>query len=521
MSQDTEPTYHSTIPLGGHPGLATDSTRQLPTAPPAPPWWVNEPAEATQRFSALWPPTSSHGPATAILPQPATRTAPWGSTEAFRAPSPAERVGPGGPVPPLGGFGVPPTPPPATPRPQRGPTVAMVALLALIAIVVGLTAGITIDQAIQRHSDELADRALSDRVARNGASDPANPTDPNTVDPNTIDPGSGSSGQSGQPGTTEPSNPGVAPTAEEAQDIAGGITPALVNINTQLGYRAAAAAGTGMILTADGKVLTNNHVIDGSTKIQATVVGTGKVYEAKVLGTAPTLDVALIQLVGASNLPTVKIDRNKTVKIGDPIVAAGNAGGKGGDPSVVSGVVTDLGQTITASDENGANVETLHNLIETNAPIRPGDSGGPLIDSAGAVIGMNTAAAASNQFQTAESVGYAIPIGDALDIVRKIERGEESDIIHLGLPGIIGVQVIPQGGAALVNGVAVDSPAAAAGIQAGDTITSIDGSAVTTPDSLSALMVNRHPGDKVEVGWVTATGEQRSARVTLMEGPAN
>lgn len=489
MSQDAEPIYQRTIPLGGEP--AADPT----------PWY-----QAT---------TPLAGPPSAATPWYQARTDAWASQPSPLPPSQPSQGWAWGGYPPA-----PPTPPeaPAGPQRQRGPAIATVALLALIAVVLGLTAGITIDRAIQDRLAERADRSTL-------PFDRTDSSEGGTTDPTTADPGSnGQAGDPGQPGTTDPttpSTPGTAPSDAEAREIASAVTPALVNINTQLGFQSSAAAGTGMILTPDGKVLTNNHVIDGSTQIIATVVGTGRTYEAKVLGTAPTLDVALIQLVGASDLPTVKTNRSETVEVGDPVVAAGNAGGRGGDPSVVAGVVTALDQTITASDENGANTETLHNLIETDTPIQPGDSGGPLINTDSEVIGMNTAAAASNQFQAAQSVGYAIPIGNALDIVEQIEAGNETDIVHIGLPGIMGVSIVPQGNAALVNGVAANSPAERAGIQAGDTIVSIDGVAVTSPESLSDLMVHKSAGDRVNVGWVSGLGRQRQAEITLMEGPAD
>ena len=490
MSQDAKPTYQRSIPLGGEPTASATTAWHLPpgTTPPTPPG---------QSYIAQAPPQG------AWPPPPPTPGWNWGPSH----PPPA---------PPLGGYGYPGVPPAPQPQPhqqrQRGPAIATVALLALIAIVLGLTAGITIDRAVQDRASSLADGAgyPFDRTDDTIGSDPSTGGDPGTAG----DPGTG-----GTP--LIPTTPGTAPTDAQAQEIAAKVTPALVNINTQLGYESAAAAGTGMILTSDGKVLTNNHVIDGSTTILATVVGTGRSYEAKVLGTAPTLDIALLQLVDANDLPTVKTDRSDEVAIGDPVVAAGNAGGKGGAPSVVSGTVTALDQTITASDENGGNTETLHNLIETSAPIQPGDSGGPLIDADGEVIGMNTAAAASNRFQASQSVGYAIPIGAALDIAKQVEAGNETDEVHIGLPGIMGVQVVPQGGTAVVNGVAVGSPAEKAGIRSGDTITSIDGQPVTTPESLSDLMVHKSAGDEVAVEWTTGLGRQRSERITLMEGPAD
>jgi S1-C subfamily serine protease len=375
----------------------------------------------------------------------------------------------------------------------------------------GLTAGVTLDRALQDRDQ----RVEAPASGSNGNGSSGRPSTSPWGSGGFVDP-SQNGNQAPDPGSTA-----NAPTQDEADAIAAKVTPGLVNINTQLGYQSAAAAGTGMILSADGLVLTNNHVIDNSTAIRATVVGTGRTYEAKVLGTAKTLDVALLQLVGAKGLPTVKLDTSSKLKVGDPIVAAGNAGGRGGDPSVVSGTITALGQSITASDENGDNAETHHELIETNAPIQPGDSGGPLIDTDGEVIGMNTAASASNQFQSSRSVGYAIPIRNALDVVDQIKAGKESDTVHLGLPGILGVQIDGNGIGAEIVGVASGSPADKAGITPGSTITAIDGQSVDTAQSVGELLDGRKPGEKVSVSWSDAFGASHTQTLTLMVGPAD
>ena len=177
------------------------------------------------------------------------------------------------------------------------------------------------------------------------------------------------------------------------QSVANKVEPGVVDINSQLKYENGAAAGTGMVLSANGLVLTNNHVVDGSTSLHATLVSNGKTYQAQVLGVDPVDDVALIKLVGASGLKTVSVGDSAKVTLGTGVVAIGNAGGRGGPPTVTSGTVTALSRTITASDSgSGANSETLHNMLQTNAPIAAGDSGGPLANAAGQVVGMDTAA---------------------------------------------------------------------------------------------------------------------------------
>jgi S1-C subfamily serine protease len=159
-------------------------------------------------------------------------------------------------------------------------------------------------------------------------------------------------------------------------------------------------------------------VIDGATSISVTLVSTGRSYPARVVGTDPTADVAVLQLQGVSGLKTIKTA--SAVSVGDSVVAIGNAGGVGGTPAVVTGTVQAVNQTITASDQNGANAEQISNLIQTNAPIQPGDSGGPLVNTAGQVIGIDTAASSGSRFNSAASVGFAIPIDNALSIAKQI-----------------------------------------------------------------------------------------------------
>jgi S1-C subfamily serine protease len=301
------------------------------------------------------------------------------------------------------------------------------------------------------------------------------------------------------------------------------IDKSVVDIDTKLGYQSATAAGTGIVLTSNGEVLTNNHVIDGATSISATDVTTGKTYTAKVVGEDPTADVAVLQLQGASGLTPAPLGNSSSVSNGDAVLAIGNAGGVGGTPSAVSGQVLATGQSITASDVGGSNAERLSDLIEMNAPIQPGDSGGPLVNSAGKIVGMNTAASTSGRFQVAANTAFAIPINDALTIVHQIENGQESSTVHLGLPGFLGVGVDPQGTAngALISNVVSGSAASKAGIQQGDVITGVDGHQVSQASDLTTLLQGHHPGDKVTLTWTDQSGSSHTASATLGTGPAN
>lgn len=309
-----------------------------------------------------------------------------------------------------------------------------------------------------------------------------------------------SSGSSGSSGSTT--------SATGAQEVG------IVVIDTALQYQNAEAAGTGMVLSPNGEILTNNHVVDGATSIKVTVVTTGKTYTAKVVGTDPTDDVAVLQLSNASGLQTAKL-ASSAAKVGESVTGVGNAGGTG-SLTAATGTVTALDQTITASDDNGGNAEQLSGLIETNAPIQSGDSGGPLYGSSGTILGMDTAASSGGQ-----TVGYAIPIATAEKIAAQIESGVDNSTIHQGYPAFLGVSVQNGSDGAAIAGVLSGGPAADAGITAGDVVTAVGGTAVTSADGLSTALKSYSPGDRVTVTWVDTSGATHSATVTLAAGPAD
>ena len=308
----------------------------------------------------------------------------------------------------------------------------------------------------------------------------------------------------------------------------------LVYIDTVLSYQGAEAAGTGLVLTSDGEILTNNHVIEGSTSITVTIVSTGATYQAAVVGTDVEDDIAVLQLSDASGLTTASFGSSADVQVGDAVVGVGNAGGDGGTPSAAAGLVSALNQTITTQAEGAAAGETLTGLIETTADIQSGDSGGPLFNAADEVVGIDTAA----EVVGGESEnGYAIPIDTAMSIVEQIRSGDESDGVQLGYPAFLGVQVqsattgtgtgrgrtgssttTVEG--ALIAGVVEGSPAAEAGLVAGDTVVGIDGTTVSTAAGLSSALAGHDPGDSVTVTWLDSAGSQHSASLTLAQGPA-
>jgi S1-C subfamily serine protease len=321
--------------------------------------------------------------------------------------------------------------------------------------------------------------------------------------------GVGSPASQGQTGSDTSSTTALA-TADQQIGV--------VDIDTVLGYQNGEAAGTGMVLTSDGEILTNNHVVDGATKITVIVVSTGKSYTATVVGTDPGDDVAVLQLSGASSLQVADIS-TASASIGEAVTAVGNAGGTGGTPSAVSGSVTALDQSITATDETGSNAEQLTGLIETDADVQAGDSGGPLYDTdSGTIIGMDTAASTGGNV-----TGYAIPISSALSIADQITGGVDSATIHQGYPAFLGVSVNPRGGSngAAIAGVLSGGPAEQAGLAAGDVVTAVGGTAVGSADDLTGALAGYAPGDTVSVSWTDTTGTTHTAHITLASGPAD
>ena len=373
-------------------------------------------------------------------------------------------------------------------------------------------------------------------------------------------PGSGGSGISLPGSGAVPAPAPAAPLTGGDQAIVTKVKPGLVIINTNLQFDSEAAAGTGMVINPNGLVLTNNHVIDGSTKITATVAATGKTYPATVVGYDKTRDIALIQLQNASGLTTVPIGNSSSVKIGNAVVALGNAEGRG-RITAAAGEVTGLNQTITASEEGGSTAsETLTGMIQTDADIVPGDSGGPLAGSTG-VIGMDTAGNAVSDQQQA-SAGFAIPINTALSVARQIAGGHASSTITIGYPPFVGIFVssgsssspqaqaqqeeqqqqnggsgsstacytsnadltvpsviAPVSSGTLIVGTICGSPAASAGMTGGGVITAVNGQAVGSPDDLTGILWRFHPGDTISVTWVSPSGQRSTSSLHLTAGP--
>jgi len=297
-------------------------------------------------------------------------------------------------------------------------------------------------------------------------------------------------------------------SADQAQGVV------LINTETTAGE----AAGSGLVLDASGVVLTNYHVVEGSTSVKVTIATTGDTYDAKVIGHDQAADVALLQLDGASDLATVNLDDDGDPAVSDTVTAVGNAQGQG-FLSASTGSVVALDQSIDTQSEGTVDGEHLTGLIETNAYVVGGYSGGALLDGEGEVVGITTAASSGGETQS-----YAVPIDDALDIAQQIEDGSGSDGVQVGPSPYLGIALSQAGDGA--NGVVVGQvqsggAAAEAGIEAGATITGIDGTSITSYDVLKSTLATYQPGDSVTLRWTDTSGSAHSAQVTLGESPVN
>jgi S1-C subfamily serine protease len=349
--------------------------------------------------------------------------------------------------------------------------------------------------------------------------------------------------------------------------VAHKVKPGLVDIISTLKYDGETAEGTGMILSPTGLVLTNNHVIDGATSVIARLVDSGKTYQAQVVGYDDTDDVALLQLRGASGLATVNFGNSSQVSLGTAVLALGNAEGRGG-ATPAAGIINALDRSIQASDQGSGTTEFLYHMMQTNAAIQQGDSGGALANNAGQVIGMITAADTASPGTLGNTIGFAIPINSALTIARQIAAGQGSPTVYIGLPGFLGVEVpqsssssprqqaideqqalgnggngsrqhggnaaclvggqpstvptriAPVGTGALILGILCGTAADSGGLVPGDVITSVDAHPVTTPDSLTGITAMYHPGEVVSVDWVGIGGAKHTTSITLGNGPA-
>ncbi len=280
------------------------------------------------------------------------------------------------------------------------------------------------------------------------------------------------------------------------------------------------AAGTGMVVTGDGYILTNKHVVNGASKV-IVVLDDGTTYEdVEVVATDPLNDIAFLKIKNASDLPTVTLGDSKTLHVGQQVIAIGNALGEYQN-TVTSGIISGIGRSVTASDGSGYNAETLSDMIQTDAAINSGNSGGPLVNAAGEVIGINTATSS-----TAENMGFAIPVSSVKGMLKQLTETGKAKRTYLGvysqeitpeaakaynLPVTSGAYLYsPSSYSAIIKG----GPADKAGLKDKDIVTAVNGVKVGSSGSLANLIGEYKPGDTVQL-TVIREGNETTVNVTL------
>lgn len=421
------------------------------------------------RYPAAPPIPSVPGPPTGLLAGPPAGPPP------YRGPLPPWQDWPG--PPDAAGPSRPPR------RRRRGTGVLLLALLFATSLVGGALVGVGTVAMLEGRLDTAA---------------PAPPL-PSLVAPR-------------PPTTVPPSGGDLAAAAERV--VAGAVDISTVTAAGQ-------GAGTGMVIEADGVVLTNHHVVEGAYEIRVTDLDTGRDFDAEVVGSVPGSDVAVLRLIDAAGLDTVTVGDPTSLSAGDPIVAIGNSDGRPGNPQVSPGQVIGTGRSIVARDAAGGGAQRLTGLIHIRADIGPGDSGGPVANAGGEVIGLTTAASFDQRSGSTTGEGYVIPIDDALALAERILAGDDDPSIERGRAGVLGVQVSRATGVAgaAVLGVADGSGAEAAGVSAGSVITAVEGTPVDSAEALTEALRGRDPGERVRLTWTDPDGRTREATVTLGEGP--
>lgn len=326
-------------------------------------------------------------------------------------------------------------------------------------------------------------------------------------------------------------------TDESISTVAEKVSPSVVSILTEtrseswFGQSAtSSSAGTGVIVTKDGYILTNKHVIDGAEKISV-MLDNGTTYdsnEVELIGVDPSNDIAFIKIKGATDLPYSELGDSKTLKIGQRVIAIGNALGQYQN-TVTEGIISGTGRSIVASDSTGTNAESLTDMIQTDASINAGNSGGPLVNAAGQIVGINTAVASTTQ---AQGIGFAIPISSIKGLLKTIIETGKADRAYLGVyyttltPSVAknnnlsvttGAYVHNNsGGSAVISG----SPAEKAGLKDNDIIVKVGNTEVGSAGSLATLIGEYAVGDEVEI-TVNRDGSEIKLTVTLETYPTN
>jgi serine protease Do len=298
------------------------------------------------------------------------------------------------------------------------------------------------------------------------------------------------------------------------------VEPAVARIDTVINYQHAIGAGTGIVIDPSGTVMTNFHVVQGADSIVATVQG--RQYGVDLVGYDRVRDIAVLQLRGAAGLPTAVLGDSSTLSVGDPVVSLGNASGTGRPLTHEVGTIDAFDRTISAQDELTGSSNSVTGLIEYAAPVRAGDSGGPLINGAGQVMGVTTAATVTFRMGPGGK-GFAIPINDALATANQIRSRTPTDTVHIGPPTLLGVGVSTKEQNASLPGVVIHEvlsggPAQIAGLVDGDVLVSIDGAQLHSATALTSVLDRHYQGDVVDLLWVDASGAQRTGKAVLTSG---
>lgn len=297
---------------------------------------------------------------------------------------------------------------------------------------------------------------------------------------------------------------------------AAGAEPAVVRIDTRIDYQRAIGVGSGIVLSPQGEVLTNFHVVQGADNIIGTIDGVG--YAADLIGYNRRRDIAVLQLHGAGGLPVARIGDSTRLAAGAPVVALGNANGTQAPLTREVGTVIQFGRTVTAEDTLTGSSEELSGLFEIAAPVRAGDSGGPVVNGAGEVVGITTAASVNLRLGPGGR-GFAIPINDAMAIAAQIRARIPSDSVHIGPPTLLGVGVrtapLRTRPGVVIQDVLRGGPAEAAGLRSGDVLIVVDGTPLNSAGALTDTLDRRYPGDVVDLVWIDADGQQRTGKATL------
>lgn len=310
-------------------------------------------------------------------------------------------------------------------------------------------------------------------------------------------------------------------------EVANKVSPSVVSIVSEsqstnyFGQDATyASAGTGIIITADGYVLTNKHVIE-DTNTTTVILDDGTTYDdVSIIATDPLNDAAFLKINNASDLPAATLGDSKTINVGQQVIAIGNALGQFQN-TVTSGIISGLGRSITATDSDYSNSEDLVDMIQTDAAINSGNSGGPLVNAAGEVIGINTAVSTDGQ-----GLGFAIPISSIKGMLNNIVKNGDTSRAYLGIryinitPDIAKENNLPVSAGAYVynskssSAIISGSPAEKAGIKDGDIITAISGVNIGKVGSLSSIIGEYTVGDTIQL-TVLRNGEEIAINVTL------